>query len=805
MSRLVSGFQRNQVWRTVCSLLPIPAIVVVAVAVLGAAPARAAGPVECPPVMQPLVKIPEIAAVGHRLKGTILLNDQEERVIFRRPPTATPGAPSATQTCYVQYMRAYHAEEAPNATAETPDPLPGPTLRARIGDIIELTFLNQINPADFGASIDQDITAAATHSAMHAGYQTGSMPEPSGAGCDQTNRIYPRLITPATDKSPAQNNLFDHFPDCFHGSSTGNIHFHGTHTNPDGTGDNVLIQVRPSNPQQDGKNAVTAATVQKPFDAFYQQCEAHLAASPLVEWPKVWSDLPRAFTEDQETRLRAYDAKYHQALWPADEMAIHDGVWPEFYMGAYPYCFQLPKYTETTYPPPASPGAPVLQMGQSPGTAWYHAHKHGSTAIDVSNGMSGVFIIEGEYDDALNRFYHAVPNWTRSQPVMLVNQIGGTPNLEMANAGRTDKGQDFSVNGRLQPKIHMYPGEVQMWRIVNSSPRSAMYLPALPPGFEWRQLAQDGVQLAPDNYAASGKKPLTIASGNRVDLLVKAPSAPLSAPVPLQVEPNVASAEINIVPDAATRKFPTTPPAAVTLLWLEVSGTGPAMDLIPPDKLGTFPPYLTNVTDQELNGPPREIDFMTGPPQSKNQQTINGKQFSDTDPSNWQKVDKVNTAEEWKIANNTTFQPIDHPFHIHINPFQVTEVFDPNQVIKLPDGTAAYKYVFNQADLKDPAQQCLLDLNNKDSWKPCKTGPTPAHLVWWDVFPIPSGRSVPVPGSSPASTVTVGGYFKMRTRFVDFPGTFVLHCHILAHEDRGMMTIVAVGVSEKELANVHHH
>ena len=795
MNRLISGLQQNRVCRVVCRLSPM-LTVVLAMAGLSAEPARAAAPVECPPIMENLVKIPEIAAVGNKLKGTILLNDQQERVTFRRPPSATPGAAGATQTCYVQYMRAYHANAAVNDSAATPDPLPGPTLRARVGDIVELTFLNQINPADFGASIDQDIKVGATHPGAHMNL----VKEASGEGCDQTNRIYPRLITGPPN---AQDNLFDHFADCFHGSSTGNIHFHGTHTNPDGTGDNVLIQVRPSNPQQDGTNAVTAATVQQPFDAFYKQCEAHLAAGPLVEWPTVWADLPADFTKDQEKRLRAYDIRYHQALWDSDKKAIDDGVWPEFYMGAYPYCFRLPEYTATTFPPPAIPGKPVLQMGQSPGTEWYHAHKHGSTAIDVSNGMSGVFIIEGEYDDALNKFYHAVPNWTRTQPVMLINQIGGTPNMEMQPVGRTDKGQDFSVNGRLQPKIHMYPGEVQMWRIVNSSPRSAIYLPSLPAGFEWRQLAQDGVQLAPDNYAASGKRALTIASGNRVDLLVKAPGAALSAPVAVQVEPHVASAEIHIVPNASVIGYPTAPPAAVPLFWLEVSGTGPAMDLIPADQLGTFPPYLANVTDAELNGKSRELDFLTGPPQTKRQQTINGKQFSETDESNWQKVDKVNTVEEWKIVNNTTFQPIDHPFHIHINPFQVTEVFDPNQVVTLQDGTSAYEYVFTQADLKDPAQQCLLDVTNKTTWAPCHAGPPPAHLVWWDVFPIPSGRSVTVSGST--TPVIVGGYFKMRTRFVDFPGTFVLHCHILAHEDRGMMTIVAVGASSMELANVHHH
>ena len=29
------------------------------------------------------------------------------------------------------------------------------------------------------------------------------------------------------------------------------------------------------------------------------------------------------------------------------------------------------------------------------------------------------------------------------------------------------------------------------------------------------------------------------------------------------------------------------------------------------------------------------------------------------------------------------------------------------------------------------------------------------------------------------------GKVRIRQTFVDFTGTFVLHCHILAHEDRG--------------------
>ena len=36
----------------------------------------------------------------------------------------------------------------------------------------------------------------------------------------------------------------------------------------------------------------------------------------------------------------------------------------------------------------------------------------------------------------------------------------------------------------------------------------------------------------------------------------------------------------------------------------------------------------------------------------------------------------LNSVEEWTLVNKAV--GIAHPFHIHINPFQVVEVFDPN-------------------------------------------------------------------------------------------------------------------------------
>jgi len=36
------------------------------------------------------------------------------------------------------------------------------------------------------------------------------------------------------------------------------------------------------------------------------------------------------------------------------------------------------------------------------------------------------------------------------------------------------------------------------------------------------------------------------------------------------------------------------------------------------------------------------------------------------------------------------------------------------------------------------------------------------------------------------------GEVVIRTRFLDFAGRFVYHCHILGHEDAGMMGVVEV-------------
>src|SRR5205814_3916835 len=188
-----------------------------------------------------------------------------------------------------------------------------------------------------------------------------------------------------------------------------------------------------------------------------------------------------------------------------------------------------------------------------------------------------------------------------------------------------------------------------------------------------------------------------------------------------------------------------------------------------------------------------------------NVHTIDGEKF-DGDVG---AVVLLNKVEEWKVVNETYAVPISHPFHIHINPFQITEIFDPNEILTDKNGKPvidpiskkpANKYIFQGGVRRLPGQCYLNPFADPNDWKPCGPIPPNKDNIWWDVFPIPSGRTVttsnttidPATGKRVAVTVNVPGYFKMRSRFVDYSGFYVIHCHILAHEDLGMMTLAEV-------------
>jgi hypothetical protein len=61
-----------------------------------------------------------------------------------------------------------------------------------------------------------------------------------------------------------------------------------------------------------------------------------------------------------------------------------------------------------------------------------------------------------------------------------------------------------------------------------------------------------------------------------------------------------------------------------------------------------------------------------------------------------------------------------------------------------------------------------------------------------DTLTLPAAAVVPkdAPTEVTAPVTITSAPFTMRQRYEDFTGLYVLHCHFLGHEDRGMMFAV---------------
>ena len=74
-------------------------------------------------------------------------------------PTSTDGK---NVTCSPQLVRMFRADPSPATPPAKPppqdmnDPIPGPTLRARVGDLVQLRFVNEVNSNRFDPNIDID-------------------------------------------------------------------------------------------------------------------------------------------------------------------------------------------------------------------------------------------------------------------------------------------------------------------------------------------------------------------------------------------------------------------------------------------------------------------------------------------------------------------------------------------------------------------------------------------------------------------------------------------------------------------------
>ncbi|MDB5721830.1 MAG: multicopper oxidase [Alphaproteobacteria bacterium] len=502
------------------------------------------------------------------------------------------------------------------------------------------------------------------------------------------------------------------------------------------------------------------------------------------------------------------------------------------------------------------------------GTFWYHAHRHGSTAVQVASGASGVLIIRGErpyvapsasdphpvadidtvlhdvsgarFPEQLFLFQQIAYGCFRNDPrhpeawwqqlytsAGLFNVNTQDPNIENApwicplskpgqpvSRGAVENfalqldsasiwdtnGRFTSINGVVQPQLTVPAGQIQRWRFVHAGIHDTINLQivrARPAGgknaIAMAALTGNRLQQKADVQAACIANQRTIVPQFEIagDGLTRAKMRRIQASRQGGVlesnylQPGYRSDILVVFPEEGdyclldqaappAERFHNGsgggqgPSAPQLLAYVHVSGgkavTGILEDFVEQALYDGNPQLPVPVRDGLKQGDLRPwAPFLESPSPTGVQQatfainfpafTVNGKSY---DPNVVNFTRQVNTTDDWLL----TAQGEPHIFHIHVNPFQVMDV-----MIVDKNG--------NQVSIFDSDGNCKAQLLSD-----------PQQLVNQYCGMYHTFRD----------TVFVenGLVIKVRTTYDRYIGEFVLHCHILDHEDAGMMANIAI-------------
>jgi FtsP/CotA-like multicopper oxidase with cupredoxin domain len=400
---------------------------------------------------------------------------------------------------------------------------------------------------------------------------------------------------------------------------------------------------------------------------------------------------------------------------------------------------------------------------QPPGLYWYHPHVHGLTKEQVLGGASGALIVEGiesmvpEVAGLPERVLiirdqnlinpNAVPaGGPASIPPVILDRDGDAVNT---GTGTGKPAKDLSLNFVPVPYpdyppavIRIKPGERQLWRVLNASAITYLNLQVVFNGVVQSVgvVGLDGVPLAENGLGGSGVLWLThlgVPPGGRVEFMMNGPQMGTKA--------ELVTRSVNTGPIG--ENDPARPLAKIV-------AQGDASD--PTSMLSAHPPPLKAPTEKWLGKVEpvrtRRMYFSEKPKDPKDPagpadfyMTLEGEQPKLFDPSSSTPniVVHQGDVEDWIIENRS--QEV-HAFHIHQVHFLLL---------------AWFGLAINEPYLRDTV-----------------------NVPFWD-------------GKSKYPTVKI----RMDFRDPNIVGTFVYHCHVLEHEDGGMMGLIRVEPSESGTAH----
>lgn len=416
----------------------------------------------------------------------------------------------------------------------------------------------------------------------------------------------------------------------------------------------------------------------------------------------------------------------------------------------------------------------------------YKLDEHGQPII---NPQTNKYIVTDWYCDTGDtggiEFY-----FDKTPP--LPNPAGGPYGFGPGNW--SSSGRFTSINGLVLPTFEAKAGDIERWRMIHAGVRDTITpqffrvkagkkldLDHVEADQEDEIIAEDcdtmpipyGV-IAYDGLTASSIdfEPQTVLQpGYRADALVVFPQAGDYCVVNAQV-----TAASSVSREAAATRLlgvvHATGTARVSDVHAHVTRAlvGAARQFMPPnmaqevagnvanDSLKNFTPHPTiapgDVTGKQFltfNIASNPTIFQVG----KKPWDAPDQDLQPYDPKRMDRTLKLGDVDQWEMRSLLA----SHPFHIHVNPFQIVEILDPdNNDVSGPNANDSYGIPAGQPP--DPQYRGL-----KDQWK---------DSIW-----------IKNAGGKPYKIV-------VRTRYERYPGKFVLHCHILDHEDQGMMENVEI-------------
>ncbi len=366
------------------------------------------------------------------------------------------------------------------------------------------------------------------------------------------------------------------------------------------------------------------------------------------------------------------------------------------------------------------------------GSYWYHAHAHGSTAIQVGSGMAGALVIEDDPEVAPKALLAANANEKIFVlQTILYDQKGELNNItslfpspsnptpkDCSEAGNKDtwscSHRHITINGQIVPIITMKRGEVQRWRLIDTAFRESIAF--VVEGHDLHEIALDGNYLGRVDTWKAGT-PIDLQPGYRSDILIKA---------------SMKSGSYRIIDQAVSsqKSLRQVDEPENLLAILKVVDETDDMALPTSAEMAPLAPFGNEDLSKKALGV-QEVAFKLGTDMQgkKNYFQVNYRAFN---PDHVRQLE-LNAVDMWSLTTvgdptgvPNAIPPLPHIFHIHVNPFQWTR--------KGPDGSD--------------------------------------QRVWKDTLLVQG------------PTVT-----NVYTQYRDYIGKFVVHCHILDHEDLGMMEV----------------